>query len=724
MGKRPLGGTHFRADVSSQRYPALSSEMFTSVLEPERPPAVAGLGACDESRAQLGRVDDGWWGGTGVVTGVAGAAPSLHVALLYNGVFSTNSRDQTVRLTLTLPEKNQTIIDEMQNVVKPGFEMNILEVSTPVSAAELRSLSRGRLVLTVEAVGLSERRITGQVKQRASCEVYHAPLLAERPPAASAPEGLALLYIDRDGSLVYDIQVDNLGIPDPKITLVEEQGKRHSQVEILDTRIGVLARPSARIFQPLYDDQLAVHIGGDVGPPVLRGRLMTRPLPDAAGVGPALLRRTDARPVAATSAATPPAGLAWLVVDALCGLHYEVIVSGIDGAWSSWLETHAGGGGWRALPGQEGCILEPTGAELAAIDAGAAYLEVRAQDNATALLRTRLPQISVPPSCLSSVSWGNGERHDSAEQRGAAPPDNSLSNTASCYYADKSYEDGAQWMSTESCHMCGCVHGKVRCDPVRCPPVHCTVPTIQPAGQCCPICTNSTTAVWNESHGCHLAGQYHAPGSSWHPYLVPSGYDTCAVCTCDFPTRQVRCPRVKCPPLRCAERDAYRPDKKACCRVCPEVKARKNDEETPKDQAAPRTAEEILAEGGCVFPDGPLANGKEVHPSIHSHGEQRCVTCRCKSSPLLYELKIEKLFIRFTKAIKTLKLDKEVHKGRSGDVRAQAVWARCVLQAAAQRFVLRVSAAPTTSCAASRPAAAQLSGRHGPQPPCPATPQY
>lgn len=51
----------------------------------------------------------------------------------------------------------------------------------------------------------------------------------------------------------------------PKITLVEEQGKRHSQVEILETLSGVLARPSARIFPPLYDDQLAVHIGVDTG---------------------------------------------------------------------------------------------------------------------------------------------------------------------------------------------------------------------------------------------------------------------------------------------------------------------------------------------------------------------------------------------------------------------------------------------------------------------------
>ncbi|XP_013164867.1 PREDICTED: dorsal-ventral patterning protein Sog [Papilio xuthus] len=608
------------------RYPALSTEMFTTLLEPEHPPASIGNGACDDYRT-LGQ-EGGWWGGTAIVTGAAGAAPSLHLAIIYNGIFTLSARDQSVRVLLTLPERNQTIIDEIQKVPKPGYEMNILEVSTPVSAAELRSLSRGRLLLAVQEVGTVERRIVGAVRQKAACEVYHACLVAERAPASPAPEGLALIYIDKEGSLVYDIQVDNLGISDPKITLVEEQGKRHSQVEILDTRVGVLARPSARIFPPLYEDQLAVHIGADAGPPILRGRLLSRSLPDAAGLGPALLRRTDAR---TPTTLTPMAGLAWLSVDSLCGIQYEVVVTGATGAWSSWLETHSGSA--RALGGAEGCVLEPAPAELAALQAGTAHLNVRAADNVTQLLRTRVPQISVPPSCLPTVPWtsdnelGAGYSPTHVE---APPPDNSLTNTASCYYAGRFYEDGAQWMSTESCQMCGCVHGVLRCDAVRCPRVTCATPTIQPPGQCCPICTNSTTAVWNESHGCHLAGQYHAPGSSWHPYLVPDGYDLCAVCTCDFATRQVRCPRVRCPPLRCAEKDAYRPDKKACCRVCPEEKIKKVEEETPKDQGAPRTAEEILAEGGCKFPDGPLPNGKEVHPSIHSHGEQRCVTCRCK----------------------------------------------------------------------------------------------
>lgn len=98
------------------RYPALSSEMFTSLLEPEHPPASFGIGACDDIRV-TGQ-EEGWWGGTVVVTGAAGAAPSLHLALVYNGIFGPNTKDQAVRVLLTLPEKNQTIIDEVINPIQ------------------------------------------------------------------------------------------------------------------------------------------------------------------------------------------------------------------------------------------------------------------------------------------------------------------------------------------------------------------------------------------------------------------------------------------------------------------------------------------------------------------------------------------------------------------------------------------------------------------------------
>lgn len=111
---------------------------------------------------------------------------------------------------------------------------------------------------------------------------------------------------------------------------------------------------------------------------------------------------------------------------------------------------------------------------------------------------------------------------------------------------------------------------------------------------------------------------------------------------------EVRCPRVQCPPLDCDDKLAVRPDKKACCKECPVISVIPisgssspglgTEANLPRDQAMPaskyalrRTSDEILAEGGCKYPmGGPYENGREWHPKIHSHGEIKCVKCRCK----------------------------------------------------------------------------------------------
>lgn len=105
-------------------------------------------------------------------------------------------------------------------------------------------------------------------------------------------------------------------------------------------------------------------------------------------------------------------------------------------------------------------------------------------------------------------------------------------------------------------------------------------------------------------------------------------------------TLEVKCPRVQCPPLECDEKVAFRPDKKACCKQCPATTPRSNvaitaaNDTIQKDQALPstrRTTEEILSSGGCKYPlGGPYENGMEWHPRLHSHGEMKCVKCRCK----------------------------------------------------------------------------------------------
>lgn len=72
----------------------------------------------------------------------------------------------------------------------------------------------------------------------------------------------------------------------------------------------------------------------------------------------------------------------------------QVVVTSNAGMWSAFLETHASADvNSRMLPAMEGCILEPHPAELSSLFAGTAYLDLRAADNDTALLRTRLPQV-------------------------------------------------------------------------------------------------------------------------------------------------------------------------------------------------------------------------------------------------------------------------------------------------------------------------------------------
>jgi chordin len=164
-----------------------------------------------------------------------------------------------------------------------------------------------------------------------------------------------------------------------------------------------------------------------------------------------------------------------------------------------------------------------------------------------------------------------------------------------------------------------------------------------------------------------LGDQFHKAGSSWHPYLPPNGFDTCAVCTCDINTLEINCPRTQCPPLECSEKVAYRPDKKACCKICPEVrrccyqimannclmilfnmiflfscfqvKIDKNiNTEEMRDRGSKTgtimSTQYYMANGGCKSPMRVHQNGEEWHPIVASIGEQKCINCKCKVSCL------------------------------------------------------------------------------------------
>lgn len=43
-----------------------------------------------------------------------------------------------------------------------------------------------------------------------------------------------------------------------------------------------------------------------------------------------------------------------------------------------------------------------------------------------------------------------------------------------------------------------------------------------------------------------------------------------------------------------------------------------------------KSTDEILKNGGCKIAQTIYENGQEWHPVLPSHGEQKCIKCRCK----------------------------------------------------------------------------------------------
>lgn len=115
---------------------------------------------------------------------------------------------------------------QIKKVKKPAHELNIIEVSSPVSASALRLLTRGRLVLSVSSVYRPEvLRLSGAVITRATCELFQSTLTSGSDKEVNPPSGLAWLFMNSEGALVYSVKVEGVDESLPTITLVDVSGK-------------------------------------------------------------------------------------------------------------------------------------------------------------------------------------------------------------------------------------------------------------------------------------------------------------------------------------------------------------------------------------------------------------------------------------------------------------------------------------------------------------------
>lgn len=635
------------------KYPALPQELFSSLLEP----------APGTNPEQMNGA-----GGTAIVSTKSGVTSSIYLTIVLNGVFSPDDiADVPLNIRLEMQNKDQIVLEDTQRVRKPAHDINIIEVSSPLSVNDLRLLTRGKLTVVVESKRKPEAlRIQGVIQTRVACEVFQTLLASHNPDSRTDTSGLAWMYLNKEGSLVYNVQTHNLHMNhNPVVTLIDDSAKRKADLETLNIDsshiTNIVDRMGPRVLEPLYSGDLAINVANDQNPNLIHGKFVTRPVADARdSSAPVLLKRMGNSAVPLHSV-----GMAWMAVDNECNLHYEVTLTGVPSSYhpvqlyldelpieapnapisQTSLEEFTG----NYL---EGFILALPSAELAKLETSVIYLEIFSKSKNETILKAKVKSIKVPNHCTGHQYHDNDVQNNSFAPM--APNDNTVPTVETkCYHSSRFYDEGDMWHSAlESCTMCSCVQKRVKCEPIRCPPLKCRKEDIvQKRGDCCPTCAGSKYSDDTRvamPRGCKLGDQFHDAGSTWHPYLPPNGYDTCTVCTCDLATLEITCPRTQCPPLSCSEKVAYRPDKKACCKVCPQIiertkPVRSGNPDEMGDQGSSsgtlRSPQAILENGGCKYNGNVYENGQDFHPILASHGEQKCVKCTCKDSKINCERK-------------------------------------------------------------------------------------
>jgi chordin len=307
---------------------------------------------------------------------------------------------------------------------------------------------------------------------------------------------MAWLYLNKDGSLVYNIETHNLNMADnPLITLINDNGgKKNAELEDLtssleaDRASGIVDKLGPRVLEPLYNGDLGINIATKTETSLIRGKFSVRQVTDARDSDePTLLKRVeDHAPVHAV-------GMAWMAIDNDCNLHYDVSLAGVSNQFhplqlnlvdvpmdvfnaprsSRMLEEFAANH-------LEGFVLGLPVTDLIKLESHINFLEIVSKNQN--ILKSQLKPVKVPKHCYTNET---GVDINVLKDGGAKIIDSSVPK---CFYSNRFWEDGDQW-KPEPCRICSCNNKNVACEPVKCPPLKCPKENqIKRKGECCPIC--------------------------------------------------------------------------------------------------------------------------------------------------------------------------------------------------------------------------------------------
>lgn len=681
-------------------YTALPMEQYSSLLE-----ADAGT-----KREQMRG-----GGGTAVVLSHYDPTAESHVnvTLVFNGLFGPRDL-ANVTLNGRFEMDNGTVVGENQTFVieKPALDYNRVVFSSLMSTQAMRMMSNGRIAIVIESARNRNLRLRGNITTRCACELFQNVLHPLRSDRKQRSSGLAWMYVNRRGDLIYHAVTDVLGTRRngrPQLSLWDSSIKHRIRIEgktLPGNRTNILAsgcltRVGPRFHAALYAGHINVQLlkPQQKETPLVTGRMLHEEMADSRdSTQPVLLRRLN------LSRPAEQVGMAWLSVDMECSLRYEVTMNMVVNRTYHLVmvdvPVEAAGAPQRRRvldkwngPRFYGFQMGMQPADLKRFQTHIVHFLV--QWRKKTIVRGRMHKITIPEHCLAAAGdlqnagpfggMENGPLAGGSEVAASKPA------KQTCYESRRFHRDGEQWRSADfSCTVCSCMHGKAMCEQMQCPPLLCT-PEMQTRrrGECCATCMliegNGTTldagvnaAEGDEERGCWLGQQFHTAGSTFHPYLPPNSFDTCAICTCDARTLEVTCPRVQCPSLQCAEKLAYKPDRSVCCRVCPQNVTANATIVAPAETAAFTTITNVnindvmhdgssadtelarddpfgdelhphvyhasqedsdsgtnsshkITDGSCRIGEKLFANGQIWHPTFET-GPKVCIVCRCNDS--------------------------------------------------------------------------------------------
>uniref|UniRef100_A0A2P2I3W9 Short gastrulation protein n=1 Tax=Hirondellea gigas TaxID=1518452 RepID=A0A2P2I3W9_9CRUS len=647
------------ADVLSGRvaqYVGADTEVFSALLTHRRPQG--------KSPPESGPRLPG--GGTAIVS-VDSRSESLHVSLVFNGIFPSTSphpTNTTMVLELT-PSRNLPPVRDTFVLDKVYTDINKAQVMTTLGATSLPLLTRGRVHMKLWAEDAPELAIEGTVAARATCNVFSTVLTASPGQVAEGERfgaGWAVVALTDEGFFNYQVQVELPGrVTGVTLTAVYKRKERvvHDLTDSYSNgwANGTYTRPTYGDLDALMRGRLQVAVVSDTS--TLDGLLEVQPMTDA-------LR--SSKPSLIRSVGVSWAATAWVAVDANCVMHYHVQLAG-PGECPLWqLVLQEKDETFDPRLAQQRVVLEEavrncevadhttllTPASLSRLHEGrVSLLEMllfqspnsNSVDEASAtevtLLSGRLDAMSVPTSCLlddiSRPKPGCGIECLNTD-------DEDRPRRTKCIDEEKRvYEDGASWTPgglrgwSDECPHCMCTRGLITCVPEVCPDVQCSLPKRALPQHCCRMCPRNEEERRFQGPGCRFGNQTHPVGSQWHPFLPPNGFDRCVTCSCNLDDRgssKLNCDRVHCSQLSCAREKSYL-EEGSCCPVCPPNSPDPHQQSgvLSEDRRLDREHERrnrLIAEGGCPIKGIVRENGEEWHPRVSPVGEYKCIKCSCK----------------------------------------------------------------------------------------------